>query len=206
MDHKADMTAEAVSLIRYLCVTETLFAYAMVAFGAMQGAGDTVRPMWISLFSLWGIRVPLAFILALPAGFPITSWLRMPFGAGLGYTTFELDPGSLTLERHGPASTSGTVAIDVANTGDRTGSTVVFLFAGRPGSAFARPIRRLVGFARVTRDPGEQAPVALAFDVADLAVRRDGGWFQEPGRYRLEVGTDAGTVVATVAVDLPDPG
>jgi len=131
---------------------------------------------------------------------------HLPFGAGLGYTTFELDPGSLTLERHGPASTSGTVAIDVANTGDRTGSTVVFLFAGRPGSAFARPIRRLVGFARVTRDPGEQAPVALAFDVADLAVRRDGGWFQEPGRYRLEVGTDAGTVVATVAVDLPDPG
>jgi len=81
---KAEMTAEAVKLIRYLCETEVLFAYAMVAFGAMQGAGDTVRPMWISLFALWGIRVPLALFLALPAGFAITSWLKVPFGAGLG--------------------------------------------------------------------------------------------------------------------------
>jgi len=81
---KPEMIAEAVRLIRYLCATEVLFAYAMVAFGAMQGAGDTVRPMWVSIFALWGVRVPLAFVLALPAGFPIASWLKMPIGLGLG--------------------------------------------------------------------------------------------------------------------------
>lgn len=81
---KADMVAEAVRLLRYLCMTEALFAYGMVIFGAMQGAGDTVRPMWVSIFSLWGVRVPLAFLLALPSGFHLASWLVMPFGFGLG--------------------------------------------------------------------------------------------------------------------------
>jgi putative MATE family efflux protein len=81
---KPEMIAQGVMLLRYLCATEMLFAYAMVVIGAMQGAGDTVRPMWVTLFSLWGIRVPLAFILALPTGFPVTSWLKVPFGLGLG--------------------------------------------------------------------------------------------------------------------------
>lgn len=81
---KPEMIAMAVTLLRYLCATETLFAYAMVVFGAMQGAGDTVRPMWVSVIALWGVRVPLAFLLALPAGFPVTSWLRTPAGFGLG--------------------------------------------------------------------------------------------------------------------------
>jgi Na+-driven multidrug efflux pump len=81
---KPEMITEAVNLLRYLCATEMLFAYAMVVIGAMQGAGDTVRPMWVTIFSLWGVRVPLALVLALPAGFPVTSWFRIPFGWGLG--------------------------------------------------------------------------------------------------------------------------
>jgi Na+-driven multidrug efflux pump len=84
LDNKPEMTAQAVKLLRYLCATEALFAYAMVVIGAMQGAGDTIRPMWVTILSLWGIRVPLAIVLALPAGFPLASWLRMPFGFGLG--------------------------------------------------------------------------------------------------------------------------
>jgi putative MATE family efflux protein len=48
--------------------TEVFFGYGMVLLGAMQGAGDTVRPLWISVASLWGVRVPLAFVLAIPLG------------------------------------------------------------------------------------------------------------------------------------------
>jgi len=81
---KPAMIAQTITLLRYLCVTETLFAYAMVVFGAMQGAGDTVRPMWVSLFALWGVRVPLAFFLALPTGYHIFPWLAMPVGLGWG--------------------------------------------------------------------------------------------------------------------------
>lgn len=57
---------QTVGFIRYIASTEIFFAYAMVLIGAMQGAGDTRRPMWLSIAALWGIRVPLAALLALP--------------------------------------------------------------------------------------------------------------------------------------------
>lgn len=57
--------------IMYICATEVLFAYAMVMIGAIQGAGDTVRPLWLTVFCMWIMRVPLAAILALPQWGPI---------------------------------------------------------------------------------------------------------------------------------------
>ena len=127
---------------------------------------------------------------------------HLPFGAGLGYTTWAVDAASARVAVDYAAGTTGHVDVDVTNTGNRTGSTVVFLFAGLPGSSFDRPIRRLVAFARVALGSGARDVVTLPFDLADLAVRRDGGWFQEPGRYSLEIGTDAGRAVATLGVDV----
>lgn len=60
---KPDIVAESARFLRFLCVTEIGFAYAMVTLGAMQGAGDTMRPFWITVFSLWGARVPLTWVL-----------------------------------------------------------------------------------------------------------------------------------------------
>jgi putative MATE family efflux protein len=83
---KEGIAREAASLMVYLCSTEVMFAYAMTLIGAMQGAGDTVRPMWISIIALWGLRVPLALFLALGKGAALASWLVLPFGAGWGAT------------------------------------------------------------------------------------------------------------------------
>ncbi|HXH60808.1 MAG TPA: MATE family efflux transporter [Fimbriimonadaceae bacterium] len=58
--------AVAAQYTRYIASTEVFFAYAMVLIQAMQGAGDTRRPLWISLGTLWGVRVPAAALLALP--------------------------------------------------------------------------------------------------------------------------------------------
>ena len=82
--HKEGIVREATTLLRYLCVTEFLFAYAMVFIGAMQGAGDVKRPLWISVFALWGLRVPLAMVLALPSGFALAGMLTVPFTLGMG--------------------------------------------------------------------------------------------------------------------------
>lgn len=84
VEGKTDIALEATSLLRYLCMTEFLFGLAMVLMGAMQGAGDTVRPLWIAIIALWGIRVPLAIILALPKGFALGGWIPLTFALGLG--------------------------------------------------------------------------------------------------------------------------
>jgi putative MATE family efflux protein len=77
---KPALIAESALFLRWLCVTEVLFAYAMVMIGAMQGAGDTVRPLWITVFSLWGLRVPLAYVLAFPFGMgSLGAWIAMSF-------------------------------------------------------------------------------------------------------------------------------
>ncbi len=55
----------AANFTRYIASTEVLFAYAMVLIGAMQGAGDTKRPLWLSIVSLWCMRVPMAVVFAL---------------------------------------------------------------------------------------------------------------------------------------------
>ncbi|MCC6402730.1 MAG: MATE family efflux transporter [Fimbriimonadaceae bacterium] len=67
-----EIAAEVATFLRYLCATEVLFAYAMVLLGAVQGAGDTTSPLWVNLVCMWGLRVPIAAVLA------------MPFGLGLG--------------------------------------------------------------------------------------------------------------------------
>lgn len=84
VDHKEAITKEAATLLRYLCITEFLFAYAMVFIGAMQGAGDVKRPLWISVFALWGMRVPLAMALALPSGFALYGMFTIPIAYNMG--------------------------------------------------------------------------------------------------------------------------
>lgn len=60
-----EFAAFTAQYLRYVSTTEILFGYAMVFISAMQGAGDTVRPFWITLTCMWFIRVPLAAVLAL---------------------------------------------------------------------------------------------------------------------------------------------
>lgn len=57
-----------------------MFSYA----GVMRGAGDTVIPMFITLFSLWIIRIPLAWLLSPKIGIDGIWWaipLAWLFGA-----------------------------------------------------------------------------------------------------------------------------
>ncbi len=55
---------------------------------------------------------------------------QLPFGHGLGYTTFEIEQVEVV---------KTTTRVSLENTGERAGSTVVMVFAGMPNSAFERP-------------------------------------------------------------------
>lgn len=59
-------------------IAQPLIAVTMVASGALRGAGDSKAPMFVALFSLWGVRIPLAVMLGLWLNFQTDGiWLAM---------------------------------------------------------------------------------------------------------------------------------
>jgi beta-glucosidase len=117
---------------------------------------------------------------------------RWPFGFGLSYTTFATSGLSVTgsVSRHGTA----TATFTVANTGSRAGTTVVPVYVSQPVSTLVVPPRRLVGWARVTLDPGQSRTVEVTFPASELAVTRgdidaSGPRAVERGSYQVQVGS-----------------
>jgi beta-glucosidase-like glycosyl hydrolase len=111
-----------------------------------------------------------------------------PFGHGLSYTTFEYR--SLTVDAAEVAA-NGAVAVDVqlANTGGRFGEEVVQLYAAITRRGVTRPIRELVGFARVALEPGAAATVTFALRPEILAYYDvDMNLVMTPGEIELMAG------------------
>lgn len=87
------------------------------------------------------------------------------FGYGLSYTRFA--------QRNFAAEIEGDtlhVATQVENTGERAGSEVVQVYASFPPLDVLTPVRRLIGFERVTLEPGEAQTVRLSLPLSRLAV------------------------------------
>lgn len=98
----------------------------------------------------------------------------LPFGHGLGYTSWQY------LAMDGPR-------VRLANTGTRRGREVVQLYASKPGSAVERPARWLVGFTVVEAEAGDE--VIVDVPLSPRAFQHwDGGWQTEPGEFVLEAG------------------
>jgi beta-glucosidase len=117
---------------------------------------------------------------------------RWPFGFGLSYTTFATSGLSVTgsVSRHGTA----TATFTVANTGSRAGTTVVPVYVSQPVSTLVVPPRRLVGWARITLDPGQSRSVDVTFPASELAVTTgdidaSGPRAVERGSYQVRVGS-----------------
>ena len=112
-----------------------------------------------------------------------------PFGYGLSYTGFRL--GHL---RYARGRDGVTVRVDVTNTGRRSGSQVVQVYAGDPGTAATpEPPHQLAGFAKVNLRPGQTGQVTIhvaarAFAHWDTAT---GKWVVPDGTYRLYAGTSS---------------
>lgn len=53
-----------VEALRIEAYTEPLYAASIVAYGVFVGAGDTLVPCCMNLFSIWAVRLTLAYLLA----------------------------------------------------------------------------------------------------------------------------------------------
>ncbi|MFN3557268.1 MAG: MATE family efflux transporter [Bacteroidales bacterium] len=69
-----------------------IFGAMFVMHGTLRGAGDTLIPMFITLFSLWALRVPLSYFLSLQMG-PVGIWWGIPiawtFGLAATFTWYK---------------------------------------------------------------------------------------------------------------------
>ncbi|MGV8908071.1 MAG: glycoside hydrolase family 3 C-terminal domain-containing protein [Propionicimonas sp.] len=125
--------------------------------------------------------------------------VAFPFGHGLSYTSFAYSDLAVTADDAGLS-----VAVTVANTGDRPGREVVQAYVGIAESKVVRVPRELRGFAEVTLDPGGSRRVELAIAVEDLAYWSviDHGWVVEAGTYTVDVGSSSRDLRVAARVDL----
>jgi putative MATE family efflux protein len=78
MSHDPKTIEYTTSYLQINALAEPFLAVAMVLSGALQGAGDTRSPMWISIFCNWLVRFPILWLLALQFKYgPTGAWLAM---------------------------------------------------------------------------------------------------------------------------------
>ncbi|MFK0040165.1 beta-glucosidase [Paenarthrobacter sp. NPDC090517] len=123
----------------------------------------------------------------------------LPFGYGLGYTTFELG------KAHAPqvvtAGNDVLVHVPVRNTGTRTGREVVQVYLDRADSTVERPVRWLAGYAGTHLAPAGTESVEIRIPAKAFA-HYDGGWQFEQGTFRLLVGRHASDDFQALDIEL----
>jgi beta-glucosidase len=133
-----------------------------------------------------------------------------PFGYGLSYTTFEFDnltinPGSIS------SGDSISIQVDVKNTGNREGDEVVQLYIHNPSVRKKTAIKQLMGFQRISVQPGNTRTVTITIPYNELST-----WdiptqkfVVEPGTYGIMVGNSSADIKLTgqliVSNNLPNP-
>ncbi|MET0265076.1 MAG: glycoside hydrolase family 3 C-terminal domain-containing protein [Duganella sp.] len=100
---------------------------------------------------------------------------RQPFGAGLGYATFDISAARVQATGDGC-----TLTVSVRNTSARAGAEVVQVYRTAPELT-------LVGYRKVWLQAGEQAHVSIAIALRRLQTWGD-GWTTLPGPIELLAG------------------
>ncbi|MEV5164982.1 glycoside hydrolase family 3 N-terminal domain-containing protein [Streptomyces werraensis] len=127
------------------------------------------------------------------------------FGHGLTYTTFAWSDLTVDAEE-APTDGEFTASLTVRNAGERAGTEVVQLYLHDPVASVVQPVQRLVGYARLELEPGEERRVRVAVpaDVASF-TGRDGRRIVEPGELELRLAASSTDTRLTATVTLTGP-
>ena len=124
-----------------------------------------------------------------------------PFGFGLSYTTFALEPVETIL-----TGSLVTCRTRVKNTGARPGRQVVQIYLSAPDGPIDRPPQELAAFVKTKLlQPGEAETVEAAFDLRDCAAydMARSAWVLAAGDYAVRIGdsSDSTRPVAVLRLD-----
>ncbi len=114
------------------------------------------------------------------------------FGHGLTYTEF--DYTKFHIDK--PEATDKdkiTVSVDVWNVGRYAGKETVQLYVAKADSRYARPVKELKGFKKVSLSPGKRKTVTFTLDARAFAVydTRLHDFYVESGDYTIMVGASS---------------
>jgi putative MATE family efflux protein len=79
----AEVVKIGANYLLIVCTFYLLFTLMFAFTGLLRGAGDTIIPMFITLFSLWIVRIPLAVFLSSRYGIDGV-WWAIPIAWGMG--------------------------------------------------------------------------------------------------------------------------
>ncbi|MGY1750656.1 beta-xylosidase/alpha-l-arabinosidase [Modestobacter sp. SYSU DS0511] len=114
-----------------------------------------------------------------------------PFGHGLSYTSFAWEDAAVGAAEL-PSDGEVTVSVTVRNTGDRDGAEIVQLYLHDPVASVVRPVRQLVGFARVELAAGAAAQVTFTVHADRTSFTgRDMQRIVEPGDLVFQLGASS---------------
>ena len=123
-----------------------------------------------------------------------------PFGFGLSYTTFKIDPQ--------PAELSGStvsVSATVSNTGKYTGKEVVQVYVSCPQGKLDKAYQDLAGFSKTSLlKPGQAQEINMQFDLRDCASydEEKAAFVLEKGSYIIRVGNSSVHTMPIAVVQL----
>ena len=123
-----------------------------------------------------------------------------PFGYGMGYTTFTVEPEAFTAD-----AKQVTVTALVKNTGASAGKEVVQVYYSAPDGAVDRPYQELAGFAKTKElQPGEQEEVTVSFATASMAGydMARAAYVMNAGIYYVHVGNSSRNTKIAGAIHL----
>lgn len=124
-----------------------------------------------------------------------------PFGFGLSYTTFSITGASLTNNLSAATNPNLQVAFTLTNTGSVAGAEVAQVYLGLPATT-GEPPHRLVGWKKVTLQPGAAQSVTIEVDANDSSHpfsiwdSASGAWQMPSGQYTVYLGDSDANLTA----------
>ena len=125
-----------------------------------------------------------------------------PFGFGLSYSSFKIDPQPVEL-----LGSIVTVSATVSNTGKYAGKEVVQVYVSCPQGKLDKPYQDLAGFAKTSLlESGASEAIEVRFDLRDIASydEEKTSFVLEKGSYIIRVGNSSVHTMPVAIVQLDE--